>query len=136
MRKILGKYRSAACRWTVVGATALTLSGAAYAQDGAALTPVTMQLDWVLAGPNAGFMIAKEKGFYEEEGLDVTINQGKGSGNTAQLVASKAVDFGFSDGYVVANSISKGADITMVARSEERRGGKEGVRTCKSGGGA
>src|SRR3546814_13616836 len=132
MIKTFGKYRSAACRWAMVGTAALTLSGAAYAQDGAALTPVTMQLDWVLAGPNAGFMIAKVKGFYEEDGLDVTTNPGAGSGHTPQLVARTAVDFGFSAGYVVANSISKCANITMDAglrtrnpdRSRRRQGRK------------
>ncbi len=89
------------------------LAGAAQAQSN--LTDVTLQLDWVLAGPNSGFMVAKDKGFYEEEGLDVAITQGKGSGNTAQLVGSGAADFGFSDGYVVGNAVSKGVDIKMVA---------------------
>lgn len=87
---------------------------AASAQDAKPLTPVTLQLDWVLAGPNSGFMVAKDKGFFADEGLDVQITQGKGSGNTAQLVGSKAAMFGFSDGYVVANSVSKGVDIRMV----------------------
>lgn len=89
------------------------LAGAAQAQSD--MTKVTLQLDWVLAGPNSGFMVALDKDFYAEEGLDVAITQGKGSGNTAQLVGSGAADFGFSDGYVVGNSVSKGVDIRMVA---------------------
>lgn len=99
----------------LAAAAALTVSGAAYAQSGKPLTPVTMQTDWVFQGPNAGFLIAKEKGFFAEEGLDVDIRQGKGSGNTAQIVGSKAVQFGFADGYVVANSVAKGVGIKMVA---------------------
>ena len=59
--------------------------------------------------------MAKEKGFFSDVGLDVTVNQGKGSGNTAQIVASKATQFGFSDGYVVGNSVSKGMKLKMVA---------------------
>ena len=34
----------------------------------------------------AGLVVAKEKGFFADAGLDVTINQGKGSGSTAQIV--------------------------------------------------
>jgi NitT/TauT family transport system substrate-binding protein len=76
---------------------------------------VTMRLDWVFQGPNAGFMVAHEKGFYADAGLNVDIGPGKGSGSTAQLVASKATQFGFSDGYVVGNSVSKGLSIKTVA---------------------
>src|SRR5437764_1622183 len=76
---------------------------------------VTMRLDWLYQGPNAGFLIAQEKGFYEQAGLNVEIGPGKGSGSTAQLVASKATQFGFADGFVVGNSVSKGMSIKMVA---------------------
>ncbi len=52
-----------------------------------------MRLDWLYQGPNAGFMVAQEKGFYDEAGLSVEIGPGKGSGSTAQLVGSKATQF-------------------------------------------
>jgi NitT/TauT family transport system substrate-binding protein len=81
----------------------------------AELRKVTMRLDWLYQGPNDGFIIAQEKGFYREVGLDVEVGPGKGSGSTAQLVASKATQFGFSDGYVVGNSVAKGLAIKMVA---------------------
>jgi len=76
---------------------------------------VSVRLDWIYQGPNAGFMVAQEKGFYEQAGLNVEVGPGKGSGNTAQLVASKATQFGFADGYVVGNAVSKGMDIKAVA---------------------
>ena len=79
------------------------------------LRDITMRLDWVYQGPNAGFMMAQEKGFYKEAGLNVDLGPGKGSGSTAQLVASKATQFGFSDGYVVGLSVSKGMNIRTVA---------------------
>ena len=79
------------------------------------LRPVSMRLDWLFQGPNVGFIVAKEKGYYEKAGLDVTIGAGKGSGSTAQLTANKDAQFGFSDGYVVGNGVSKGMNITMVA---------------------
>ena len=76
---------------------------------------VTVRLDWIYQGPNAGFMVAQDKGFYEQVGLNVEIGPGKGSGSTAQLVASKATQFGFADGYVVGNGVSKGMNIRTVA---------------------
>src|SRR3954447_2464697 len=79
------------------------------------LRKVTMRLDWLFQGPNDGFIIAQTKGFYKDAGLDVDIGPGKGSGSTAQLVASKATQFGFSDGYVVGNSVANGLNIKMVA---------------------
>jgi NitT/TauT family transport system substrate-binding protein len=79
------------------------------------LRPVSMRLDWLFQGPNVGFIVAKDKGFYEKAGLDVAVGPGRGSGSTAQLVATKDSQFGFSDGYVVGNSVAKGMNIRMVA---------------------
>jgi NitT/TauT family transport system substrate-binding protein len=76
---------------------------------------VTFRLDWVYQGPNGGFMVALDQGFYAQEGLNVDIGPGKGSGSTAQLVASKATQFGFADGFVVGNGVSKGMNIRTVA---------------------
>ena len=101
----------------IAGAGASALAGAllptrAWSQS--KLRPVTMRLDWLFQGPNVGFIVAREKGFYQDAGLDVDIGPGKGSGSTAQLVATKASQFGFADGYVVGNSVSKGLKLKMV----------------------
>ena len=87
------------------------------------LKQVTMTLDWLYQGPNAGFMLAHEKGFYQDAGLDVAITAGKGSASTAQLIASKASQIGFSDGYVVANGDSKGMNIKTVGSIFRRNPG-------------
>jgi NitT/TauT family transport system substrate-binding protein len=100
----------------IAGATffvALACAQTAYAQS--PKRDVSMRLDWLFQGPNSGFMVAKDKGYYDEAGLNVDIGPGRGSGSTAQLVASKAAMFGFSDGYVVGNSVAKDMNITMVA---------------------
>jgi len=100
-----------------VAATAAAVPGIAAPSlvRAADLRKVTMRLDWLFQGPNDGFMIAQSRGFYRAVGLDVDIGPGKGSGRTAQCVASKATEFGVSDGYVVGNGVSKGLDIRMVA---------------------
>ncbi|RAH99281.1 hypothetical protein DLJ53_22335 [Acuticoccus sediminis] len=76
--------------------TALTLSGfAAHAQD---KTDVSFVLDWAWQAMHGPFLIALDKGYYEEEGLDVTIDRGFGSGDTISKVASGAYDVGFAEG--------------------------------------
>ena len=71
----------------VVGLVAVALGGPALTAF-AAGTPVTFQLNWMAGGPNAGFAAALAEGYYKDAGLDVTLVQGNGSGNTAQLVAN------------------------------------------------
>jgi NitT/TauT family transport system substrate-binding protein len=84
------------------------------ARAAASLKQVAMTLDWLYQGANVGFLLAQEKGFYRDAGLDVAINSGKGSASTAQLVASKATQIGFADGYVVGNGDSKGMRIKTL----------------------
>ena len=55
---------------------------------------VSVQLAWVVGGLHAGFFVAKEKGFYASKGLEVTINRGFGSGDTAKVVATGTAQFG------------------------------------------
>ena len=57
---------------TMAGASlaVLMLAGAARAED------VTLQLKWVTQAQFAGYYVAQDQGFYEEEGLDVTIKPG------------------------------------------------------------
>ena len=101
---------------TLTGATAaLPLAASRWARAAGPLKPVNMTLDWIYEGPNLGFLVAQDQGFYREAGLDVTITAGKGSGNTAQLVANKATQIGFADGYAASNGIAKGMDIKTVA---------------------
>ena len=103
-------------------AGALTLPLAPFrARAAGPLKPVTMTLDWLYEGTNVGFLVAHEQGFFREAGLDVEVSSGKGSGSTAQLVASKATQIGFSDGFVVANGIAKGMAIKTIG-SIFRRG--------------
>jgi NitT/TauT family transport system substrate-binding protein len=96
------------------GAVALPLTLSRMARAAGPLKPVSMTLDWIYEGPNLGFLVAHDQGYYRDAGLDVTIAAGKGSGNTAQLVANKATQVGFADGYATSNGIAKGMDIKTV----------------------
>lgn len=58
------------------------------------LTPVTLQLKWVPQAQFAGYFVALEKGFYKEEGLDVTIAPGGPDIVPEQQVANGVAQIG------------------------------------------
>lgn len=60
-------------------------------------TPLRMVLNWSYQGPQAWFFLAQERGYFAEEGLDLTIDQGSGSGAAVGSVASGTYDVGFGD---------------------------------------
>ncbi len=62
-----------------------------------AQTKIKFQLDWRFEGPSALFLVAKAKGYFAQEKLDVTIDAGSGSGNAVNRVASGTYDMGFAD---------------------------------------
>ncbi len=65
---------------------AMVLAGAASAQD------VTLQLKWVTQAQFAGYYVAQAQGFYEEEGLDVTIKPGGPDIAPPQVIAGGGAD--------------------------------------------
>jgi len=73
---------------------------------------VLVQLAWVVGGLHAGFFVAKEKGFYASKGLDVTLNRGFGSGDTAKVVATGAAQFGEVN--LPTAIISRGKDVPLT----------------------
>jgi NitT/TauT family transport system substrate-binding protein len=76
----------------VLASAALLLSTGAMAQE-----KVRFQTDWIASGEHAAYYGAWVKGIWAEEGLDITITRGYGSGDTAAKVAAGAADFGVSD---------------------------------------
>lgn len=58
---------------------------------------VRMMLDWVIQATHAPFFVAQQKGYYKDNGLNVTIDAGKGATNVAVSVASNVYNFGWVD---------------------------------------
>ena len=89
----------------------LTLGGApAHADDAMKLT-----LNFLAQPAQAGFFLAKEKGYYKDVGIDMTIVEGKGSSTTAQITAAGQNDVGFINGGIAINFINKGAPLQIIA---------------------
>jgi NitT/TauT family transport system substrate-binding protein len=94
----------------IVGALAmLAASSAAMAQDA-----VSLRLNWYMGGLHVPFYYGKEKGFYKDEGIDLTINEGRGSANTVQVVAAGSDTFGLADSSSVIATAAKGAEVKSV----------------------
>jgi NitT/TauT family transport system substrate-binding protein len=87
---------------------------------GKSLTGVSFRLDWIVDGSHTCYFDALTQGYFRQQGLDVQILEGAGSGTAATLVANGSNDFGFSDAGVVAKTINSGAKIKMVADIFER----------------
>ena len=61
-------------------------------------TKATLRLKWLPQTQFAGFYLAKARGYYEAEGIDLTINPGGPNLLTENLVATGADTFGLSGG--------------------------------------
>ncbi|MBV8104304.1 MAG: ABC transporter substrate-binding protein [Hyphomicrobiales bacterium] len=73
--------------FAVISAAAILAAGAAQADD-----KVTLQIKWVPQAQFAGYYVAKDKGFYKEAGLDVTIKPGGPNIAPEQVIAGGGAD--------------------------------------------
>ena len=73
-------------------ALALTTALAGFAGTASANDKLTLQLKWVTQAQFDGYFVAAEKGFYTDEGLDVTIKPGGPDINPSQVIAGGGAD--------------------------------------------
>jgi NitT/TauT family transport system substrate-binding protein len=75
---------------------------------------VTFTLNWVPYGEHAPFYYGIQEGFYADEGIDLKIEPGSGSGNTIKAVAQGQTMFGWADTPPMLNSIASGMPVKSV----------------------
>jgi len=90
------------------------LMAAALVAPAAAQTKFPFRLNWTLYGEHAAFFVARDKGFYKEEGLDVEIQEGSGSTTVAQLVANATSPVAYVDAATMMRGIGAGMPIRAV----------------------
>ena len=74
--------------------TAATLAAPAIGQG---KTKLKMILNWRYQGPQSWFFLAQDKGYFDQAGIEMVMDQGNGSGAAVGHVASGAYDIGFGD---------------------------------------
>ena len=104
----------------LLGAVAMVASfgfGQAFAADS-----VTLQLKWVTQAQFGGYYVAKDKGFYTDEGLDVTINPGGPDIAPEQVIAGGGADVivDWMGGALAARE--KGVPLVNIAQPFKKAG--------------
>ena len=101
-------------------AAALALTGAATAAH--ADDKLTLQLKWVTQAQFAGYYVAKDKGFYKEAGLDVTIKSGGPDIAPPQIIAGGGADVIVEWMPAALAAREKGVALVNIAQPFKRSG--------------
>ena len=88
----------------------------------AAMQAVTLQLQWFPQAQFAGYYVALEKGWYAEEGLDVTIRAGGPDISPATAVAGGNADFGTYMLADLASAVQQGQSLISIAQIQQQNG--------------
>jgi len=83
-------------------------------RNAAAAEKITLLLNWYPTADHSPLYFAKQQGLYNNAGLDVTIETGKGSGVAAQRVGAGNVELGIADMATALVAKSKGANLAAV----------------------
>jgi NitT/TauT family transport system substrate-binding protein len=78
------------------------------------MTKVVFALNWFPVGDHAAYWVALERGYYKEKGLDVELQNSKGSGDSIAKVDTGRAAIGLADAAVVIPAISRGAKVKVV----------------------
>lgn len=99
------------------GALAIAVALATASTAAQAQKKVTVVLDWIGTQPHhMGYWLAKDKGWFAEGGLDVTIQSGRGSGQVVQFVTAGTAQFGHASASALVQAVAKqNAPLKMVA---------------------
>ena len=75
---------------------------------------VVFALNWFPVGDHAAYWVALEKGYYRQRGLDVDMQNSKGSGDSIAKVDTGRADVGLADSAVVIAASARGAKVKVV----------------------
>jgi NitT/TauT family transport system substrate-binding protein len=103
-------------RRPLIRAAAVAALAATFALPALAQTKekVVLLLNWYVYSEHAPFYLGKDKGFYDAEGIDLEIQEGRGSGPSVQAVAAGSATFGYVDTATMIKAASKGAPVKAI----------------------
>jgi NitT/TauT family transport system substrate-binding protein len=94
---------------TALSAALLSAAPAARAEK------INLLLDWGWLPYHAFFLLTQDRGFYSDAGLEVNIEQGRGSATTAVVVGQGTFDIGHINVTNTAQAIAKGVPLKNIA---------------------
>lgn len=99
------------------GAAAFVGAAAPLALAQGSLHKFKFNLGWKIEASGAGFLLAQQRGYYRDAGLDVAIDTGNGSASAISLVASGAYDVASADlaTMIEFNTANPAARLAAVA---------------------
>lgn len=106
--------------FTATALAAFTLAATSF--GAAAQDKLTLQLKWVTQAQFAGYYVAKDKGFYKEAGLDVTIKAGGPDINPSQVIAGGGADVIVDWMPSALATREKGVPLVNIAQVFQRSG--------------
>ena len=77
-------------------------------------TSVTLLLNFYVTNEHAPFAYGLEKGIFAEEGIDLTVREGTGSGPTVNAIIGDSARFGFADAGAMTRAAAKEAPLRMI----------------------
>ncbi len=75
---------------------------------------VVLMLNWYVYGEHAPFYYGKEKGLFVKEGIELDIQEGRGSAVTTQAVAAGSAQFGYVDVPTMMRAAVRGAPVVAT----------------------
>jgi NitT/TauT family transport system substrate-binding protein len=79
------------------------------------LQKVRVRLDWKGGGQHAPFYLAKQAGYYKDEGIDLEIVSGSGSSDTVKQVGAGAIEFGLADALVMTQAAQQRVPLKAIS---------------------
>ncbi|MBC5768213.1 ABC transporter substrate-binding protein [Ramlibacter albus] len=90
---------------------ALLAAPGAFAQ---ARQPFKLAINWFPTGDHGPYFVALDKGYFDKEGLDVAIENSKGSGDSLAKADTGRADVAIADTGVVLAGIARGAKVKII----------------------
>lgn len=104
-------------RWILVkGAiAALAMAASLYWSAAEAADKVKLTLNGAIGVGHVQFVYAEKLGYYKNAGIELELEQGRGSVPTTQVVALGRADAGYVDAATAINLASQGAPVKIIA---------------------
>ncbi|APH72526.1 ABC transporter substrate-binding protein [Aquibium oceanicum] len=96
-------------RLIATAALAGLMASPAFAQE-----KFKFSLNWFPVGDHAAYWVALDKGYFSDKGLDVTLENSKGSADSIAKVDTGGADAGLADSAVVIASRARGTTVKVV----------------------